>query len=219
MSQSSNNQQQSDLQGIEDFQSSPTVLPDDPSRRFWLGSACAVGGAATVATLVPFVASMNPSDRAKAAGAPVQIDLSIVKPGTMVTAEWQGKPVWVLHRTPEMIADLTKNDDLLADPKSERPGFTPAFAQNEHRSRKPEWMVMVGICTHLGCSPSPRFKVGADEGMPGNWQGGFLCPCHGSKFDLAGRVFKNQPAPDNLLVPPYYFIDDNNILVGEESAS
>ncbi|NOL50361.1 ubiquinol-cytochrome c reductase iron-sulfur subunit [Pelistega europaea] len=200
-------------------QSSPDVLPDDPSRRFWLGTACAVGGVAGVATLTPFVASMNPSDRAKAAGAPITVNLSVIAPGTMITAEWQGKPVWVLHRTPEMIEGLKKNDPFLADPNSDRPGFTPDYAKNTNRSRKPEWLVVVGICTHLGCSPSPRFAVGGSEGMPANWEGGFLCPCHGSRFDLAGRVFKNQPAPDNLLVPPYYFVDDNTIMVGLEQAA
>lgn len=200
-------------------QSSPDVLPQDPSRRFWLGTACAVGGVAGVATVVPFVASMNPSDRAKAAGAPVSVNLSAIPPGTMVTAEWQGKPVWVLHRTPEMIAGLSKMEGFLADPNSERPGFTPDFAKNIYRSRKEQWLVVVGICTHLGCSPSPRFALGGAEGMPADWEGGFLCPCHGSQFDLAGRVFKNQPAPDNLLVPPYYFVDDNTIMVGLEQAA
>lgn len=200
-------------------QSSPDVLPQDPSRRFWLGTACAVGGVAGVATAVPFVASMTPSDRAKAAGAPITVNLSVIPPGTMVTAEWQGKPVWILHRTPEMIEGLKKIDKFLADPNSERPGFTPDYAKNPFRSRKEQWLVVVGICTHLGCSPSPRFATGGAEGMPSDWEGGFLCPCHGSRFDLAGRVFKNQPAPDNLLVPPYYFVDDNTIMVGLEQAA
>lgn len=200
-------------------QSFPDVLPQDPSRRFWLGTACAVGGVAGVATAVPFVASMTPSDRAKAAGAPITVNLSVIPPGTMVTAEWQGKPVWILHRTPEMIEGLKKIDKFLADPNSERPGFTPEYAKNPFRSRKEQWLVVVGICTHLGCSPSPRFATGGAEGMPADWEGGFLCPCHGSRFDLAGRVFKNQPAPDNLLVPPYYFVDDNTIMVGLEQAA
>lgn len=198
--------------------SSPEVLPADPSRRFWLGTACAVGGVAGVATAVPFVASMSPSERAKAAGAPITVNLSAIPPGVMVTAEWQGKPVWILHRTPEMIAGLAKVRSHLADPDSTRPGFTPDWAKNDHRSRKDQWLICVGICTHLGCSPSPRFAVGGSDGMPNDWAGGFLCPCHGSLFDLAGRVFKNQPAPDNLLVPPYYFVDDNNIVVGMEQA-
>ena len=132
----------------------------------------------------------------------------------MITAEWQGKPVWILRRTPEMLASLSKLNDELVDPMSDRPGFTPDFAKNEHRSINPEWMVMVGICTHLGCSPSARFATGSSQGMSADWLGGYLCPCHGSVFDLAGRVFKNQPAPDNLLVPPYYFVDEFNIMIG-----
>lgn len=194
----------------------PEQLPADPERRFWLGSACAMGGVAAVATAVPFVASMTPSDRARAAGAPVRVNLSAIAPGTMITVQWQGKPVWVIHRTPEQIEELKKLDHLLADPNSERPGFTPDFAKNYYRSIKPQWMVCVGICTHLGCTPTPKFAVGASEGMPADWEGGFLCPCHGTSYDLAGRVFKNQPGPDNLLVPPYYFIDDENILVGKD---
>ena len=210
---------QDSIQHDNEGPASPAVLPPDPSRRFWLGTACAVGGVAGVATAVPFVASMSPSDRAKAAGAPVEVNLSSIAPGTMLTVEWQGKPVWILRRTQAMIDGLAGQNDHLADPNSDRPGFTPEFAKNTERSRKPEWLVCVGICTHLGCSPSPRFAVGGIEGMASDWEGGFLCPCHGSIFDLAGRVFKNQPAPDNLEVPPYYFIDDNNIMVGLESAA
>jgi len=210
---------QDSIQHDNEGTASPAVLPPDPSRRFWLGTACAVGGVAGVATAVPFVASMSPSERAKAAGAPVTVNLGTIAPGTMLTVEWQGKPVWILNRTQEMIDGLKGNDPYLADPLSDRPGFTPAFAKNIDRSRKPEWFICVGICTHLGCSPSPRFAVGSVAGMPTEWEGGFLCPCHGSHFDLAGRVFKNQPAPDNLEVPPYYFIDDNNIVVGLEKAA
>ncbi|MDY0273511.1 MAG: ubiquinol-cytochrome c reductase iron-sulfur subunit [Advenella sp.] len=210
---------QDSIQHDNEETASPAVLPPDPSRRFWLGTACAVGGVAGVATAVPFVASMSPSERAKAAGAPVTVNLSTIAPGTMLTVEWQGKPVWILNRTQEMIDGLKNNDPFLADPNSDRPGFTPEFAKNIDRSRKAEWFICVGICTHLGCSPSPRFAVGGGEGMPSDWDGGFLCPCHGSMFDLAGRVFKNQPAPDNLEVPPYYFIDDNNIMVGLEKAA
>ncbi|ASY38377.1 ubiquinol-cytochrome c reductase iron-sulfur subunit [Taylorella equigenitalis] len=213
MSQDSNNIVQSDSLSF------PEQLPDDPSRRMLLGTACAIGGVATLATLVPFVASMTPSDRARAAGAPVEVDISQIAPGTMIAVEWQGKPVWILHRTPEMIASLKVTDELVADPNSERPGFTPDYAKNQHRSRKDEWFVCVGICTHLGCSPSSRLKEGNAEGMPSSWNGGYLCPCHGSQFDLAGRVFKNQPAPDNLLIPPYYFMDDTHIMVGLEAAA
>ena len=187
-------------------------LPPDPSRRFWVASACAVGGVAGVATAVPFVSSFAPSERAKAAGAPVEVDISKIAPGEMHTVAWRGKPVWILHRTPEQLKDLPKNDPDLADPNSDRPGFTPPFAKNEYRSRKPEYLVCVGICTHLGCSPTPRFDVGAQPGLPASWEGGFLCPCHGSTYDLAGRVFKNMPAPDNLEVPPYAFSTDGKMV-------
>jgi len=187
-------------------------LPPDPSRRLWVASACTLGGVAGVATVVPFVSSFAPSERAKAAGAPVEVDISAIAPGEMRTVAWRGKPVWILHRTPEQIKDLKKNDPYLADPNSDRPGFTPAFAKNEYRSRKPELFICVGICTHLGCSPTPRFAVGPQPGLPANWEGGFLCPCHGSMYDLAGRVFKNVPAPDNLEVPPYMFSDNDQLL-------
>jgi len=190
-------------------------LPPDPSRRFWVASACAVGGVAGVATAVPFVGSFAPSDKARAAGAPVEVDVATIAPGQMRTVEWRGKPVWLLHRTPEQIEDLKKNDAELADPHSERPGFTPEYAKNEYRSRKPEMFVCVGICTHLGCSPTPYLSTGAQPGLPANWEGGFLCPCHGSTFDLAGRVFSNKPAPDNLEVPPYtYSADGTHITIG-----
>jgi ubiquinol-cytochrome c reductase iron-sulfur subunit len=135
-----------------------------------------------------------------------------------LTVEWRGKPVWIIRRTPEQVAALTKNDPLLADPKSERkPGeLTPEYARNEGRSRKPEVFVAVGICTHLGCSPSDKFVAGPQPSLPDSWQGGFLCPCHGSTFDLAGRVFKNKPAPDNLEIPPYMYLSDNRLLVGDD---
>lgn len=190
-------------------------LPPDPSRRFWVASACAVGGVAGVGTAIPFVSSFAPSEKAKAAGAPVEANVSTIAPGTMRTVAWRGKPVWILRRTPEQIKDLSKNDPMLADPHSDRPGYTPAFAKNEYRSRKPELLVCVGICTHLGCSPTPRFDMGAQPGLPASWEGGFLCPCHGSTYDLAGRVFKNMPAPDNLEVPPYVFsADGTEVIIG-----
>src|SRR5690606_17285891 len=156
---------------------SPAVLPSDPQRRFWLGTACAVGGVAGVATAVPFVASMNPSDRAKAAGAPVEIALGGIAPGTMITAEWQGKPVWLIHRTQPMSDGLPTTDSPLADPKSERRDSTPDFAKYEGRFLKSEWFICVGICTLLGCSSSPRFAIGGAEGMGSGLEGGFLCPC------------------------------------------
>jgi len=190
-------------------------LPPDPSRRFWVTTACAVSGVAGVATAVPFVSSFAPSEKAKAAGAPVEVDVSGLAPGQMMTVEWRGKPVWILHRTKQQISDLKTLDPELADPHSERPGFTPGFAENEYRSRKPDLFICVGICTHLGCSPTPEFTGG--PGLPADWKGGFLCPCHGSMFDLAGRVYKNKPAPDNLEVPPYVFSEDGTkVTIGVE---
>lgn len=187
----------------------------DSSRRNLLLATSAVGGAAAVATAVPFVASLTPSERAKAAGAPVEADISKLAPGEMMTVEWRGKPVWILRRTPEMLASLDKTDDKVTDPASEEPQ-QPAYAANKHRSIKPEYLVTVGICTHLGCSPSEKFKVGAEGGMTADWPGGFLCPCHGSLFDLAGRVYKSMPAPTNLEIPPHHYLADTTILVGED---
>lgn len=190
-------------------------LPPDPSRRRWVATTCAIGGVAGVATAVPFVGSFAPSEKARAAGAPVQVDISGIAPGEMRTVEWRGKPVWILHRTPEQIKELEDNEDMLADPHSERPGFTPPYAQNDYRSRDPKYLVAVGICTHLGCSPTPHLAAGGGPGLPANWEGGFFCPCHGSAFDLAGRVFKNVPAPDNLEVPPYELsADGTTVIVG-----
>ncbi len=187
----------------------------DCGRRRLVVATAAVGGVGAVAALVPFVSSMLPSERAKAAGAPVEADISKLEPGQMMTVEWRGKPVWIINRTPEMLGTLPKLDDQVADPKSEKK-MQPDYAKNENRSIKPEIMVMVGICTHLGCSPSSKFKKGSEEGMSGDWLGGFLCPCHGSTFDFAGRVYKAKPAPDNLEVPPHYYIADGRILIGED---
>lgn len=190
-------------------------LPPDPSRRLWVATTCAVGGVAGLATAVPFVGSFAPSEKARAAGAPVQVDLTSIPEGQMRTVEWRGKPVWVLHRTEQQIEELRNNDAFLADPESERPGFTPPYAQNEHRSRDPKYLVAVGICTHLGCSPTPHLAAGPGPGLPSGWEGGFFCPCHGSAFDLAGRVYKNVPAPDNLEVPPYEFsADGTSVVIG-----
>ncbi|MCC2596203.1 ubiquinol-cytochrome c reductase iron-sulfur subunit [Pusillimonas sp. MFBS29] len=190
-------------------------LPPDPSRRFWVATACAVGGAAGAATAVPFVSSFAPSEKARAAGAPVEVDVSNIGLGEMITVEWRGKPVWIMHRTDAQLAGLKTLDGELADPNSDRPGYTPEYAKNEYRSRKPELFVCVGICTHLGCSPSPVFATGAQPGLPSDWKGGFFCPCHGSYFDLAGRVYSNKPAPDNLEVPPYsYSADGSHITIG-----
>jgi ubiquinol-cytochrome c reductase iron-sulfur subunit len=192
--------------------------PIDSSKRTWLiasGCAGAVGG---VATAVPFVSTFQPSERAKAAGAAVEVDISALKPGEKVTVEWRGKPVWIIKRTPEQLAALPKLDDQLADPKSERKpaDLTPEYARNEGRSIKPEIFVGVGICSHLGCSPIDKFQPGAQPSLPDDWHGGFLCPCHGSTFDLAGRVFKNKPAPDNLEVPPHMYLTDTRLLIGED---
>ncbi|MGB5080966.1 MAG: ubiquinol-cytochrome c reductase iron-sulfur subunit [Burkholderiales bacterium] len=184
-------------------------------RNLVIWSACA-GGAAAAATAVPFVASMLPSERAEALGAPVEADIGQLAPGEKMTVEWRGQPVWILHRTPRMLEDVKKDEVKVADPRSERhpDQFTPPYARNEYRSIKPEYLVVVGICTHLGCSPQDRLKSGPESFDP-DWNGGFYCPCHGSLFDLAGRVYKNKPAPDNLRVPPYTYLSDNRILIGE----
>ena len=172
------------------------------------------GGAAVA---VPFVSSFAPSERARAAGAPVQVDISAIKPGEKLTVEWRGKPVWIVRRTPEQLAALKKLDGQLADPKSDRTQYpTPAYAKNEYRSIKPEYFVAVGICSHLGCSPSEKFTPGAQPSLPDDWAGGFLCPCHGSTFDIAGRVFKNKPAPDNLEVPPHMYLSATTLVIGED---
>jgi ubiquinol-cytochrome c reductase iron-sulfur subunit len=187
----------------------------DCGRRRLLVATATVGGVAGVAAAIPFVSTFAPSERAKSAGAPVEADISKLAPGQMMTVEWRGKPVWIIHRTPEMLDTLTKLTDKMADPKSGRP-MQPGYAMNEHRSIKPEYLVAIGICTHLGCSPTEKFKTGADSGLTDDWQGGFFCPCHGSVFDLAGRVYKNMPAPDNLEVPPHVYLSDAKILIGED---
>jgi ubiquinol-cytochrome c reductase iron-sulfur subunit len=191
---------------------------NDPSRRAWIGIAGGVGVVTGVATAVPFVASFLPSERAKAAGAPVEVDIAALKPGEMKTVEWRGKPVWILKRTPEQLESLKKTDAKVADPQSKRKPdeLTPEYARNEYRSRKPELLVAVGICSHLGCSPTAKLEAGAQPSLPDDWQGGFFCPCHGSMFDLAGRVYKNVPAPDNLEIPPYMFLTDSKLLIGED---
>ena len=187
----------------------------DAGRRQLLLVTSAAGGVAVAATAVPFVASLTPSERAKAAGAPVEVDISKLQPGQMMTVEWRGKPVWIINRTKEMLDSLKKTDGEVSDPNSEKPQ-QPEYAKNEGRSIKPEIFVAVGICTHLGCSPSDKFKTGAESGVSADWPGGFLCPCHGSTFDLAGRVYKNKPAPDNLEIPPHKYLADTKILIGED---
>jgi len=190
----------------------------DPSRRAWVGIACGAAAVGGVATAVPFVASFAPSERAKAAGAAVEVDISTLKSGEMTTVEWRGKPVWILRRTPEQVAELPKLDAKLADPDSKRKPdeLTPEYARNTARSIKPEVLVAVGICSHLGCSPTAKLQPGAQPSLPDDWQGGFFCPCHGSMFDLAGRVYKNLPAPDNLEIPPHMYLSDSKLLIGED---
>jgi ubiquinol-cytochrome c reductase iron-sulfur subunit len=187
---------------------------DGSKRRFLVAMSAAVGGVAAVGAVAPLVMSMMPSARALAAGAPVEVDISKIEPGMMLTVEWRGKPVWVVNRTPEMLAELSKNDPKLTDPDS-LVDQQPEYCKNPGRSIKPEFFVGVGICTHLGCSPSYRPEVGpADLGA--DWPGGFFCPCHGSRYDLASRVFKGSPAPKNMVVPPYKYLSDRKILVGED---
>lgn len=183
-------------------------------RRLLLSATTTVGGIATVAAAVPFVASMLPSERAKAAGAPVEADIGNIERGTLATVEWRGKPVWVLHRTDNMIATLGTQDDQLRDPRSEQPQ-QPDYAKNATRSIRPEYFVAIAICTHLGCVPIYAAQAGV-AGLGADWPGGFYCPCHGSKFDLAGRVFKNVPAPLNLVIPPHKYLSDSRLLIGAD---
>ena len=188
----------------------------DCGRRRLIVATAAVGGAGAITAMVPFLSSMLPSERAKAAGAPVEVDVGNLAPGQLITVEWRGKPVWILNRSKEMLDTLPKLEDAVADPKSEQLQ-QPESCRNATRSIKPNLLVAVGICTHLGCSPSSKFKTGAEEGMAADWPGGFLCPCHGSTFDFAGRVYKSKPAPTNLEVPPHTYLTDTRILIGEDT--
>lgn len=187
----------------------------DPDRRLWLTVASAAAGAGGVATCVPFVRSMAPSERARALGAAVEVDIAGLGEGQLLTVEWRGKPVWILRRGDGMLAAVRGHDDLLADPQSRR-SDQPTYARNEFRSIKPEVAVLVAICTHLGCVPTFRPQPGAAD-LGASWPGGFFCPCHGSKFDLAGRVYKNVPAPTNLEVPPHRYRTDSLLVIGEDS--
>lgn len=192
----------------------------DQGKRTWLITTSCAGAVGGVAAAVPFVSTFAPSERAKAAGAPVEVDISALKPGEKMTVEWRGKPVWVVRRTKEQLAALKANESQLADPNSDRKAYPiPDYAKNETRSIKPEYLVVVGICSHLGCSPSEKFATGAQPSLPDDWKGGFLCPCHGSTFDLAGRVFKNKPAPDNLEVPEHMYLSDTRLLIGESKTA
>lgn len=192
--------------------------PCNPSRRMLLIATAGAGGALAVGAAVPFVASLTPSERALAAGAPVEVDIDKLAPGEMMVVEWRGKPVWILHRTPEMLAALAKAEPDLADPGSAETSQQPDYARNPHRSIKPEYLVAVGICTHLGCSPSSAFEAG-NPALGASWPGGFLCPCHGSTFDFAGRVFKNKPAPTNLEVPPHKYLSEGRLIIGSDDTA
>jgi ubiquinol-cytochrome c reductase iron-sulfur subunit len=185
-------------------------------RRFLIAATTAVGGVAAVGTAVPFVLSMMPSARARAAGAPVDIDIGKIEPGALLTVEWRGKPVWVVSRTREMLDLLGKHEGELADANSDS-SIQPDYCKNATRSLKPELLVAVGICTHLGCSPTYRKDIGAADLGGTDWHGGFFCPCHGSRFDLAGRVYKGSPAPSNLEIPPHKFVGDGRLLIGEDT--
>lgn len=190
-------------------------------RRFLTAATSAVGAAGVVGIAVPFLGSWNPSAKAKAAGAPVKFDVSKVEPGQMVTVEWRGQPVYVMRRTPEQLADLPELDSQLKDPGSEI-SIQPEYISGNERAIKPEVLVIVGLCTHLGCAPKFRPEVGAEDLASGSdeWMGGFFCPCHGSKFDLSGRVYSSAPASTNLVVPPYSYETDDVIIIGvdEEAA-
>jgi ubiquinol-cytochrome c reductase iron-sulfur subunit len=190
--------------------SEPSAV-DQEKRNFLITATACTGAIGAASVAVPFVGSMLPSERAKAAGAPVEVDISKVKPGEMITAEWRGQPVWILHRTDEQTADLSKHNDELSDPMCEM-AQQPAYCKNTGRAIKQNIGVVVGICTHLGCSPTAKLEKGGDMGE--NWTGGFFCPCHGSKFDMAGRVFKGSPAPTNLIVPPHQYLTETTLLIG-----
>ena len=188
---------------------------DRSKRRFLIAATATVGGVAGVAVAVPFVMSMMPSQRAKAAGAPVEVDIGKIEPGAILAVEWRGKPVWIVNRTQAMLDLLVKHDDKLKDPQSKEEQ-QPDYAKNKFRSLKPQYLIAVGICTHLGCSPTYRPELGPAD-LGGDWPGGFFCPCHGSKFDLAARVFKDVPAPANLEIPPHKYLSETRIIIGDDS--
>ncbi len=198
---------------VDAKESAPEKGPGDNTRRRFLTVATSVVGAVGVAgAAVPFIASWNPSAKAKAAGADVEVDISAIEPGQLIRVMWRSKPVWIVRRTPEILEELKQHEANLKDPSSEAEQ-QPAFAKNYYRSLKEEYLVLVGICTHLGCSPT-HLKNGAFEEIVEGVPDGFFCPCHGSKFDMAGRVFQNVPAPLNLVVPPYQYVDDTTMIIG-----
>ena len=182
-------------------------------RRFLTATTVVVGGAGAAMAAIPFLKTLRPSARAEVAGAPVTADVSKIEPGQRLMVQWRGQPVWIIRRTPEMLAALASQDGRLRDPKSDNPDQQPEYARNEYRSVKPELLVLVGTCTHLGCSPTFRPEM-IPEPFDSEWKGGFYCPCHNSRFDLAGRVYEGVPAPTNLAVPPYRFLDDNRVQIG-----
>lgn len=186
---------------------------DHGRRRMLLAATAAMGGVGVAYVATPFVLSMDPSAKAKAAGAPIEVDISKLEPGQLLTVEWRGKPVWILRRTKQMLDALPELDPLLRDPNSNELEQQPSYAKNPYRAINPEYMVMIGICTHLGCSPTYRPEFAPPDLGP-QWKGGFFCPCHGSRYDLAGRVFAGVPAPSNLVVPPYHFVTASRLMVG-----
>ena len=184
-------------------------------RHFLTATATVVGGSGVVATAIPFISAFSPSAKTKALGGPVEVDLRGMQAGDRQIVKWRGRPVWIVRRSPESLQDMTNMIEQLKDPQSEQQS-QPEYAHNEHRSIRPEYLVVIGICTHFGCSPSYRTKENSDN-LGADWKGGFFCPCHASKFDLAGRVFKGVPAPTNLVVPPHRFLSETRILIGEDS--
>lgn len=190
---------------------------DTSRRRFLTAATSVVGAVGAGAVAVPFISSMLPSARAQAAGAPVEADFSKLEPGSKMTVEWRGKPVWIVRRTEQNLKDLPTLDAGLADPASEV-DQQPGYCQNGNRSVKPEYLITVGICTHLGCSPTFRPEI-APADLGAEWKGGFFCPCHGSRFDLAGRVYQGVPAPTNLVVPPHMYLADTRVLIGNDKGS
>ena len=185
-------------------------------RRLLTTAATVVGGVGVVATSIPFISTMTPSAKTRAIGAPVEIDISDIKPGELKIEKWQGKPIWILRRTKQELDDLSSVDPLLRDPDSSVQQ-QPPYAKNEYRSRKPEFLVLIGLCTHLGCSP--KYLPDGQDVLGPDWKGGFFCPCHGSRFDLAGRVFQGVPAPSNLVVPHHYYTSETTILIGEDGGA
>ncbi len=194
--------------------SAPSQI-DQEKRQFLITATACTGAIGAAAASIPFIGSMLPSERAKAAGAPVEVDISKIKPGEILVAEWRGQPVWILNRTEAQTAELPKHNDELTDPMCEVTSQQPAYCKNTGRGIKPNIGVVIGICTHLGCSPIAKLEPEGDMGE--NWTGGFFCPCHGSKFDLAGRVFKGSPAPTNLVVPPHQYLTETTLLVGVDT--